>query len=213
MAKLALFDLDETLIEAFLGEVTCPTCDGDRYLLQCGAGRDCEDAADMPCTTCRATGKKLTHIHDYERVAWLPRRLEVLKRLHDEGVAIGICTNQTGVAFGYQTAEQVARKLGRVQGELAIAGVDVPSSMVQVAMHSERGEPPWNDPKECELRKPNPGMLRRCMMNALSFPDETFFVGDLPVDANAADAAGCAFFWAEDFFAPDTVHSTIIPKK
>ena len=205
--KLALFDLDGTLIEAFLEEVECPTCHGDRYVLQCQAGRQCFDEEEMPCTTCRATGKKLTHIRDYEQVTWLPNRLAVLSRLAREGVKLGIVTNQTGVAFGYQTADQVARKLGVVRASLMYnTGVDLDPKLTQVAMHSERGEPPWNDPEECKLRKPQPFMLYRAMAEAGVGPESTFFVGDLPVDQQAAENAHVAFFWAHEFFAPDMVH-------
>lgn len=54
----------------------------------------------------------------------------------------------------------------------------------------------WNP----EYRKPAPGMLIRAMREAPATPDETLFVGDFEADQKAAEAAGCHFQWAHEFF-------------
>ena len=52
-----------------------------------------------------------------------------------------------------------------------------------------------------EWRKPQPGMLLQAMAEAEAAPDETLFVGDSLDDQQAAQAAGCGFAWAKDFFS------------
>jgi HAD superfamily hydrolase (TIGR01662 family) len=60
----------------------------------------------------------------------------------------------------------------------------------------EQDNPRWRR----EWRKPLPGMLLQAMKEAGTSPHETLFVGDREDDRGAAQAAGCAFEWAEDFF-------------
>jgi HAD superfamily hydrolase (TIGR01662 family) len=58
-------------------------------------------------------------------------------------------------------------------------------------------EPRW----QAEWRKPEPGMLLQAMTDAGVMPEQTLFVGDSEDDRTAAQAAGCAFLWARDFFS------------
>lgn len=51
-----------------------------------------------------------------------------------------------------------------------------------------------------ENRKPAPGMLIVAMQDQEVAPGETLMVGDSEEDRLAAEAAGCAFQWADDFF-------------
>ena len=52
-----------------------------------------------------------------------------------------------------------------------------------------------------DWRKPLPGMLLQAVQDAGVEPGETLFVGDREEDQAAAQAAGCVFVWAKDFFA------------
>jgi len=49
-------------------------------------------------------------------------------------------------------------------------------------------------------RKPDPYMLEACMSIAFTTPQHTLFVGDQETDRQAAEAAGCDFMWANEFF-------------
>lgn len=51
-----------------------------------------------------------------------------------------------------------------------------------------------------DWRKPAPGMLLEAMRIFNTEPNETLMVGDSHEDQDAADFAGCAFAWADDFF-------------
>lgn len=61
-----------------------------------------------------------------------------------------------------------------------------------------------NNPRWSKLwRKPEPGMLLQAMVDAGVSAEETLYVGDRAEDQEAAQAAGCAFAWAERFFSRD----------
>lgn len=49
-------------------------------------------------------------------------------------------------------------------------------------------------------RKPAPGMLLQAMQARNIQPHETLMVGDRDEDQQAAEAAGCGFMWANEFF-------------
>lgn len=53
---------------------------------------------------------------------------------------------------------------------------------------------------ESKWRKPQPGMLDYAIRYYKQTPQTTIFVGDLDDDKQAADAAGCSFMWAHEFF-------------
>jgi len=52
----------------------------------------------------------------------------------------------------------------------------------------------------CACRKPAPGMLRAIVSYYGAAPHEALFVGDSPVDREAARRAGISFEWADRFF-------------
>lgn len=49
-------------------------------------------------------------------------------------------------------------------------------------------------------KKPSPYMLLELMEEMGFAPEQTIFVGDSKTDKEAADAAGCQFFWASQYF-------------
>lgn len=171
---LYIFDLDGTLIEGFLKEEPCDGCDGGGKVMYGGVIDDCD--------VCRGRGHKLVNV-DYDTITWLPGRAEFVNSLRKAGHYVAIATNQTGVSFGYQTEEQVRAKLQRVADELD-----------RVAVYTVF------DYHDTVNRKPGPGMLQRAMADHAVPPWRTIMVGDMATDRTAAEAAGCAFAWANSFF-------------
>lgn len=138
----------------------------------------------------------------FERVVWLPGRLERLRALTDAGGSFGIVTNQAGVAFGYVTDQQVSDKLRRVHADL-IENESIPVMIVACLTHPEATIARYKkaDPR----RKPNPGMLREVMEAAdpvyAGQGWDTLMVGDRQEDLMAAAGAGVPYQEAEAFFA------------
>lgn len=177
---LRLFDLDGTLIESYLELVECPRCGGST--------RDLDDPSN-DCAQCRGKGHWLKlKENGYDQVDWLPGRLERLRELvSDESLAVGIVTNQTGVHYGYQTADEVIAKLHKVLCDV----LETPALDDLTAWAAL--EPGFD-------RKPNPGMLMKAMLHFEIPAMRTIFIGDMQTDQEAAAAAGCGFNWAADYF-------------
>lgn len=131
---------------------------------------------------------------------------------------IAIATNQGGVGMRYWMEQEgwgkpakyptVTEIEERLRGLVEALGAphDLP---VYVAFRYKNREGQWApvppemgaDPRwQQDWRKPMPGMLLQAMRDAGVTPEETLFVGDSEDDRGAAEAAGCAFDWAETFF-------------
>jgi histidinol-phosphate phosphatase family protein len=102
--------------------------------------------------------------------------VEVVQRLRDLGVRTGVVTNQSGVARGVLTEDDVRRVNARVD-EL-FGGFDVWA----VCPHAEDDG--------CTCRKPAPGMVLDAAARLGMAADEVAVVGDIGADVRAARAAG-----------------------
>lgn len=111
-----------------------------------------------------------------ERVAPMPGAGAALERLRQAGVAIGVITNQSGVARGLVTIGQVHAVNRRI--EELIGPVD---AWVVCPHAPEEG---------CGCRKPRPGMVLRAAARLGADPARCAVVGDIGSDIEAAEAAG-----------------------
>lgn len=150
----------------------------------------------------------------YSEVEVLPGRVEKLREIIESGAAIGLVTNQGGVAFGYQTEDQVKTRIGKA---IAMLGLLAVSPWVYVCYSHKRAE---NEKYRVNLhrRKPEPGMLLEAMSDVFEtgastdappyividqeFLDKTVYVGDMDTDALAAVGAGVDYVDAATFFGP-----------
>lgn len=158
---------------------------------------------------------------NYFQYEILPGRVEILNNLLEEGHDVCFITNQAGVAFGYQRAEDTINKVFRVLFELfglekyafsfepaADCTIEYNNTRktddrrvikVYIAFgHAEAKLQVWGTRQEVERRKPSPAML----MQSMAFYDtkEVVFVGDMATDRIAADCAGVEFITPDEFF-------------
>jgi histidinol-phosphate phosphatase family protein len=113
---------------------------------------------------------------DPDRVVPLPGVAEGLDRLRAAGIGLGVVSNQSGVARGVLTADQVEKVNRRVVELLGPFGAVVWC--------------PHGPADGCRCRKPAPGMIDRAAA-ALGVPVERCaVVGDIGADVDAARAAG-----------------------
>jgi D-glycero-D-manno-heptose 1,7-bisphosphate phosphatase len=113
---------------------------------------------------------------DPELVQPMPGAREVLDGLRSRGIPVGVVTNQSGIARGYVTRDQVDAVNARVEELLG------PFDVWEVCPHG-------ND-DACGCRKPAPGMVRSASSRLGLDPADVAVIGDIGADMGAAAAAG-----------------------
>lgn len=113
---------------------------------------------------------------DPEKVAPVPGAREALDRLRWAGIRLALVSNQSGVARGLLTTDQVSQVNRRVEELLGPLG-------------------PWavcpHGPDEgCGCRKPAPGLVYRAASELGVEPSRCAVIGDIGSDVEAARAAG-----------------------
>nr|WP_231921593.1 HAD-IIIA family hydrolase [Micromonospora auratinigra] len=115
---------------------------------------------------------------DPEKVRPVPGAREALDELRAAGLRLAVVTNQSGLARGLFTADDLRRVNARVEELLG------PFDAWQVCPHGE--------PDGCACRKPAPGMLHAAARALDTTPARCVMVGDIGADMAAAAAAGAA---------------------
>ncbi|MDG6103803.1 HAD-IIIA family hydrolase [Dactylosporangium aurantiacum] len=101
---------------------------------------------------------------------------EALDRLRAAGLRLGVVTNQSGLARGRFTAEDLAAVHARIEQLLG------PFDTWQVCPHDEQAG--------CRCRKPAPGMVLDAAAALGTTADRCVLIGDIGRDICAAEAAG-----------------------
>lgn len=101
---------------------------------------------------------------------------ESVARLRAHGLRVGVVSNQSGVARGLLSSDQVAAVNDEVDARVG------PFDTWQVCPHGPDDG--------CECRKPRPGMVRAAAQVLGVRPEECVVVGDIGADVAAAQAAG-----------------------
>jgi HAD superfamily hydrolase (TIGR01662 family) len=101
---------------------------------------------------------------------------EVLDGLRAAGIATGVVSNQSGIARGLITADDVAKVNARVEELLG------PFDVWEVCPHAEQDS--------CSCRKPAPGMVHSACRKLGIHESEAALIGDIGADVGAAEAAG-----------------------
>ena len=126
----------------------------------------------------------LYRIDDFEFVAGVP---EAILRLNTAGWLVVVITNQSGVARGYYSEDDIRILHSYISSQLAAIGAKVDGWYF--CPHHLSGDAPYNI--DCECRKPLPGMLIQASRDLGIDLGSSWMVGDKLVDVEAGLAAGC----------------------
>jgi D-glycero-D-manno-heptose 1,7-bisphosphate phosphatase len=121
------------------------------------------------------------YVTSWEQFEFLPRTLNALRLLKDEGYTVLVISNQACVGKGLLTSHQLDSITKRFLIEVALSGGSI--SQVYYCTHVAGDH--------CDCRKPRPGLLHRARIEHNFLPEETFFIGDTRDDVLAALEAGC----------------------
>lgn len=116
-----------------------------------------------------------------EDFRWLAGVPEALARLSRAGYALGVVSNQRGVARGLVHPDVLTAIESRIQGDLLPLGVRIEA--FRYCTHDYDAN--------CDCRKPKPGLLRMLAEDLDVDLNESWMVGDTAADVAAGRAAGC----------------------
>jgi D-glycero-D-manno-heptose 1,7-bisphosphate phosphatase len=116
----------------------------------------------------------------YEDWEWIPGVVDGLKKLVETGFLLVIVSNQSGVARGYFSKEDVDALHLRVERELQREGVPIAGFYYC----------PHGPDEGCACRKPAPGMIVQASRALHIDLSRSYLVGDKAVDVEAGVRAG-----------------------
>ena len=126
----------------------------------------------------------LYQVADFE---FVPGAEEAIRRLNQAVLLVIVVTNQSGVARGYYTEDDVEQLHRHINRELARHDAHVDAWFY--CPHHPSGKGSYALP--CSCRKPLPGMLRAAALRYDIDLEQSYMVGDKQADIEAGMAAGC----------------------
>jgi D-glycero-D-manno-heptose 1,7-bisphosphate phosphatase len=127
------------------------------------------------------------YVNHASRVRLLPGSASALRRIREAGLLSVVVTNQSGVARDYFEETVVHQANQRFRELLAAEGASV-DAIYYCPHHPREGAPPYR--RDCDCRKPRPGMLLRAAEDLNIDLSRSYMVGDGVVDVGAGRAAG-----------------------
>jgi D-glycero-D-manno-heptose 1,7-bisphosphate phosphatase len=122
-----------------------------------------------------------SYVTSWEQFEFLPRALEALRFLSENGYAVLVISNQACVGKKLLSTAQLESITRRFLTEVALAGGNI--KQVYYCVHVKKDH--------CNCRKAKPGSIHRAQLDYAFVPQTTYFVGDSVEDLCAAGSAGC----------------------
>lgn len=126
----------------------------------------------------------LYRIEDFE---WLEDAPQAIRWANERGFLVIVITNQSGVARGYFTEEDVRRLHAWMNADLVRFGAHIDA--FYYCPHLPNGSVAAYA-KDCECRKPKPGLIERACTDFDIDREASILVGDKSRDVECAEAAG-----------------------
>lgn len=126
----------------------------------------------------------LYQIQDFE---FVPGAVDAIRILNEAGFFVVVVTNQSGVARGYYTEEDIELLHRHIASELEKSGARVDAWLY--CPHHPDGRGSYALP--CDCRKPMPGMLKEAARRFDIDLGDSVMIGDKLADVGAGMSAGC----------------------
>ncbi|MFW6188947.1 MAG: D-glycero-alpha-D-manno-heptose-1,7-bisphosphate 7-phosphatase [Planctomycetota bacterium] len=146
------------------------------------------------------------YLTEIDQIRLLPGVADALRRLKRAGFLLLVVTNQSAVARGRLTEQELALIHDELDSRLARQGVNIDA--FYYCPHLPGAEVEHYD-VVCNCRKPEPGLFEEAVAEWHVNPAESYAVGDSRRDVQAGKDAGCQTVYIgheeteADFQAPD----------
>ena len=131
------------------------------------------------------------YLYKIEDLEWMPHAKMAVELLCNIGYVVVVVTNQSGIARGYYTVEDMEKLHRYMAQEIFKAGGCI--SHFYYCPHLPEGSVP-EYAVECNCRKPKPGMILQGIKDYNADMNESFVIGDSQKYVDAANAAGLKGF-------------------
>jgi D-glycero-D-manno-heptose 1,7-bisphosphate phosphatase len=131
--------------------------------------------------------EEVNFVRTPEQLELLPGAADSVHALNKRGIIVCIISNQSGVARGFFSEQDLVPVHQKLEGELGRSGARI-DRIYYCPHHPTEGKPPYN--VACTCRKPGIGMLRQAAQEFGLDLQRSFVVGDRIVDIQAGHAAG-----------------------
>ena len=128
--------------------------------------------------------EEVGYLSEPGQVSLIPGSADALVRLRDEGFALVVLTNQSCIARGYFTEDDLGRVNDAVAAALANAGASVD------AFYFCPHHPKFGEMVQCRCRKPDTGMVESASADMGLDVTMSYFVGDKGTDIELGRNAG-----------------------
>lgn len=122
-----------------------------------------------------------------EQIILIDGSAEAIKEMNELGLKVIVFTNQSGIARGYFTEDDLHKIHARLDELLYQSGARI-DAYYYCPHHPTEGNGEYK--LECECRKPKDGMLRRASNEQSIDLKKSFVIGDRCIDIQAGKTAG-----------------------
>lgn len=120
-----------------------------------------------------------------DRIRWMPNAAKAIRRLNEAGYFVFLFSNQSGVARGFFTEDELLTLFGWMRAELKAQGAVIDD--IRYCPHHPAGSVAGYL-EDHHWRKPSPGMILDLMQHWPVQREGSFVIGDRATDIEAATA-------------------------
>jgi len=132
--------------------------------------------------------REIDYLRAVDQLRLLPGAAKAIRFLHEGGLAVVILTNQSGIARGLLTEDDLAEIHQEMTRRLARRGATV-DAIYYCPHHPEATVAQYR--KNCDCRKPAAGLLRRAARELDLDLARSYVIGDRARDLEPGRSAGC----------------------
>lgn len=134
------------------------------------------------------------YVSSSDRIRWMPNAAKAIQRLNAAGFLVFLFTNQSGIARGFFTEEDLQSLHVWMRSELLRQGARIDD--IRYCPHHPDGKV-GGYLEDHHWRKPKPGMILDLIESWPVLRSGSFVIGDRATDIEAAEAAGLPGFLFE----------------
>jgi len=127
------------------------------------------------------------YVHLPEQTQWVPGIFELCEVAKRHGYELVVITNQAGIARGYYGEAEFASYSQWLREQFAARGLTL-RAIYHCPHHPTEGLGEWR--RDCDCRKPKPGLLLRAQHELGLDLAHSALIGDKVSDIQAGEAAG-----------------------